>query len=228
MALSFVAQSARGRAPPVPQVEVESRQHARRALPAALARRGRPAARPRNRRLLDLRGRARHQRLDVHRARRRLDRGRRAPRRCRPRSARCRARSTAARRRASCRCSTRSQATGDAEAWVRAALDRGERLMGFGHRVYRAEDPRARVLRRTARAIDCAAASRSPRSSSRRRSRSSRRATRADARHQRRVLVGGRARLRRRSAGALHADVRRAREPPAGRRTSSSRSARDA
>src|SRR3954469_15991013 len=37
---------------------------------------------------------------------------------------------------------------GDAEAWVKATLDRGERLMGFGHRVYRAEDPRARVLRR--------------------------------------------------------------------------------
>src|ERR687886_1750337 len=43
--------------------------------------------------------------------------------------------------------------TGDAERWVRAALDRGERLMGFGHRVYRAEDPRARVLRRTAREL---------------------------------------------------------------------------
>jgi citrate synthase len=43
--------------------------------------------------------------------------------------------------------------TGDARAWVRAALDRGERLMGFGHRVYRAEDPRARVLRRTAREL---------------------------------------------------------------------------
>ncbi len=43
------------------------------------------------------------------------------------------------------------EASGDAEGWVRAALDRGERLMGFGHRVYRAEDPRARVLRRTAR-----------------------------------------------------------------------------
>jgi citrate synthase len=42
---------------------------------------------------------------------------------------------------------------GDAERWVRDALDRGERLMGFGHRVYRAEDPRARVLRRTAREI---------------------------------------------------------------------------
>ena len=42
---------------------------------------------------------------------------------------------------------------GDAGNWVRAALDRGERLMGFGHRVYRAEDPRARVLRRTAREL---------------------------------------------------------------------------
>jgi len=43
------------------------------------------------------------------------------------------------------------EASGDAERWVKQALDRGERLMGFGHRVYRAEDPRARVLRRTAR-----------------------------------------------------------------------------
>jgi citrate synthase len=44
-------------------------------------------------------------------------------------------------------------AEGDAERWVKRALDAGERLMGFGHRVYRAEDPRARVLRRTAREI---------------------------------------------------------------------------
>jgi citrate synthase len=43
---------------------------------------------------------------------------------------------------------------GDAERWVKDALDKGTRLMGFGHRVYRAEDPRARVLRRTAREID--------------------------------------------------------------------------
>src|SRR6266446_3632696 len=42
---------------------------------------------------------------------------------------------------------------GDAERYVKDLLDRGERLMGFGHRVYRAEDPRARVLRRTAREI---------------------------------------------------------------------------
>jgi len=41
--------------------------------------------------------------------------------------------------------------SGDAAGYVRGVLDRGERLMGFGHRVYRAEDPRARVLRRTAR-----------------------------------------------------------------------------
>jgi citrate synthase len=41
--------------------------------------------------------------------------------------------------------------SGDAEGYVKGVLDRGERLMGFGHRVYRAEDPRARVLRRTAR-----------------------------------------------------------------------------
>ena len=44
-------------------------------------------------------------------------------------------------------------AVGDAERYVKALLDRGERLMGFGHRVYRAEDPRARVLRRTAKEI---------------------------------------------------------------------------
>ncbi len=43
--------------------------------------------------------------------------------------------------------------SGDAEKWVKEALDQGERLMGFGHRVYRAEDPRARVLRRTAREL---------------------------------------------------------------------------
>jgi citrate synthase len=38
--------------------------------------------------------------------------------------------------------------TGDPAAVVSSVLDRGERLMGFGHRVYRAKDPRAIVLRR--------------------------------------------------------------------------------
>ena len=40
--------------------------------------------------------------------------------------------------------------SGNAETYVKDLLDRGDRLMGFGHRVYRAEDPRARVLRRSA------------------------------------------------------------------------------
>lgn len=35
----------------------------------------------------------------------------------------------------------------NAERWIRSALDRGERLMGFGHRVYRTRDPRADVLK---------------------------------------------------------------------------------
>ena len=37
-----------------------------------------------------------------------------------------------------------------AEQWVRDAIGRGERLMGFGHRVYRAYDPRAAALREVA------------------------------------------------------------------------------
>ena len=44
--------------------------------------------------------------------------------------------------------------SGDARGYVRGVLDKGERLMGFGHRVYRAEDPRARVLRETCRRLD--------------------------------------------------------------------------
>jgi citrate synthase len=46
--------------------------------------------------------------------------------------------------------------SGDATAYVKGVLDRKERLMGFGHRVYRAEDPRARVLRRTAQELGSA------------------------------------------------------------------------
>ena len=43
---------------------------------------------------------------------------------------------------------------GDADRWVKKELDSGQRLMGFGHRVYRAEDPRARVLRKIARDLN--------------------------------------------------------------------------
>ena len=47
--------------------------------------------------------------------------------------------------------------TGDARGLVKGILDRNEKLMGFGHRVYRAEDPRARVLRAAAQAAGRAA-----------------------------------------------------------------------
>lgn len=40
-----------------------------------------------------------------------------------------------------------------AEAWLNEAIDRGERLMGFGHRVYRAYDPRAAALRKVAESM---------------------------------------------------------------------------
>jgi citrate synthase len=44
-----------------------------------------------------------------------------------------------------------------AEAWIRDAVGRGERLMGFGHRVYRAYDPRAAALRTVAEQLAGAA-----------------------------------------------------------------------
>ncbi len=40
-----------------------------------------------------------------------------------------------------------------ARAWLEAALDRGDRLMGFGHRVYRVRDPRADALKRAVRLL---------------------------------------------------------------------------
>jgi citrate synthase len=43
-----------------------------------------------------------------------------------------------------------AEALGDPERWVRETLAAGKRIMGFGHRVYRAEDPRSRILKRTA------------------------------------------------------------------------------
>ncbi|MCB0989702.1 MAG: hypothetical protein KDB16_01900 [Acidimicrobiales bacterium] len=38
----------------------------------------------------------------------------------------------------------------DAPRWIERALASGEVIMGFGHRIYRADDPRAALLRRTA------------------------------------------------------------------------------
>ena len=104
MALSYVAQSARGIG--VPGRAAVAHRPVRddhRAVHDALARRAGPGARQGGRRLLRLGGRARHERLDVHRARDRLHRrgrGRRALRRDRRDVA---ARCTAARPRGCCR-----------------------------------------------------------------------------------------------------------------------------
>jgi citrate synthase len=40
-----------------------------------------------------------------------------------------------------------------AEAWLRRAVARGDRVMGFGHRVYKTDDPRSVFLRDVARSI---------------------------------------------------------------------------
>lgn len=47
---------------------------------------------------------------------------------------------------------------GNAESWIAAALTRGERLMGFGHRVYRVRDPRADALKGAVRMLAAAGA----------------------------------------------------------------------
>lgn len=40
-----------------------------------------------------------------------------------------------------------------AVAWLEAALDRGDRLMGFGHRIYKVRDPRADALKAAVRRL---------------------------------------------------------------------------
>jgi citrate synthase len=41
----------------------------------------------------------------------------------------------------------------NARPWIEAALDQGERLMGFGHRIYRVRDPRADALKGAVRRL---------------------------------------------------------------------------
>ncbi|MFP3520363.1 citrate/2-methylcitrate synthase, partial [Pseudomonas sp. SIMBA_077] len=45
---------------------------------------------------------------------------------------------------------------GNAEAWLGNALDKGERLMGFGHRIYRVRDPRADALKNALKPLTAA------------------------------------------------------------------------
>jgi citrate synthase len=46
------------------------------------------------------------------------------------------------------------EASGDIDGWVERKLDSGERLMGFGHRIFRHRDPRADLLRAALRRLD--------------------------------------------------------------------------
>ena len=40
-----------------------------------------------------------------------------------------------------------------ADAWIRRAVARGDRIMGFGHRVYKTDDPRSVLLRGVAHSL---------------------------------------------------------------------------
>jgi len=51
-------------------------------------------------------------------------------------------------------------APANARRWIEQALARGERLMGFGHRVYRVRDPRADALKAAVRRLDLASSAR--------------------------------------------------------------------
>ena len=46
-----------------------------------------------------------------------------------------------------------AQAAPDLDAWLEAKLRAGERLMGFGHRVFRGNDPRAEAMRQALAAM---------------------------------------------------------------------------
>ena len=45
------------------------------------------------------------------------------------------------------------EASGEAAAWLRDEIAQGERIMGFGHRIYRVRDPRADVLKAVVRQL---------------------------------------------------------------------------
>ncbi len=123
-----------------------------------------------------------------------------------------------------------------AEAWLRDAVGRGERLMGFGHRVYKAYDPRAAALRKVAEGMSGMADWLRPggRGRGRRPASAGGDEARPDPQDQRRVLRGGGAAGRRPAArslpgylrprpprrldGALHRVRGRQSTHPAGRR----------
>ena len=208
MALSFVAQSARGAGqPPVPQAEIDEGRHDPRALPDPLARRGQPRPRQGDRRLLDLRRRARHERLDLHRARRSPRPAPTSPRRCRGAVGALSgplhggAPSRVLKMLDEVERDGRRRALGQGRARPRRAADglRPPRLPRRGPARARAAPHRARARLAALRGRRGAREGRAGRAAGAQ--------ARPRAGDQRRVLVGGRARLRRSPAGPVHADV---------------------
>ncbi len=123
--------------------------HAADVLRMVLGRPADSAARGGARRLPRDGRRSRHERLHLHRARRRLDAESISSRRSWRPSARSRARCTAARPGRCSTCSTPSSSPAErAAAWLEGELAAGRRIMGMGHRIYRVRDPRAAVLER--------------------------------------------------------------------------------
>ena len=98
--------------------------------------------------------------------------------------------------------------SGNAEAYVADVLNRGERLMGFGHRVYRAYDPRAAVLRDTCQRLGAPRYEVALELEKAAIAAAGRALSRAQDGDQRRLLGGRPARLRRRASDDVHPAVR--------------------
>ena len=111
----------------------------------------------------------------------------------------------------------------NAEPWLRDAVERGDRLMGFGHRVYKTDDPRSVMLRGVAEQLGGDTSSSPSRSRPRRSSVLAELKPGPAAVHERRVLRRHRDGPLRPPPRDVHADVRVEPRRSAGARTSSSR-----
>ena len=100
------------------------------------------------------------------------------------------------------------RATGDASEWVRAAVGRGDRVMGFGHRVYKTDDPRVGLPAGGRPGPRRSACGRGRRGGTRGRRHASGAQAGAEPLRQRRVLRRDRDGEQWSAEGAVHADVR--------------------
>ena len=173
--------------------------------------RARPAARARARRALDPARRPRAELLDERGARRRLVARSTRTRRWPPASPRSTGRCTAAPTRRCCGCSTGSSTADNIPDFLEGVKNREEKLMGFGHRVYKNYDPRARD-HQEARGRGVRGDGQEPEARHRRRAREARARRRllhrAQALPERRLLLGPDLRGAQPAARHVHGDVR--------------------